>query len=216
MNDNSTKHLKSLILNITTKLNELEMITDLYQATQQLNDIKKKIEDANNEIQEINDGDLSKPLLNTLKSDEQELKVLQTKYKKQLDKWERERNRQKLISGELTGADALKAQREMGLDNIKEVDNQGLIIDSIGDIIKGANANLVNINNELQDQGEQMNRIQEKTLETETQVKQTGKIMVRMEGRAKCIQIITFIAVVVLGLFDIVWIVFLIIKNFKK
>lgn len=216
MNDNSTKHLKSLILNITTKLNELEMITDLYQATQQLNDIKKKIEDANNEIQEINDGDLSKPLLNTLKSDEQELKVLQTKYKKQLDKWERERNRQKLISGELTGADALKAQREMGLDNIKEVDNQGLIIDSIGDIIKGANANLVNINNELQDQGEQMNRIQEKTLETETQVKQTGKIMVRMEGRAKCIQIITFIAVVVLGLFDIVWIVFLIIRYFKK
>ena len=78
-------------------MNELEMITDLYQATQQLNDIKKKIEDANNEIQEINDGDLSKPLLNTLKSDEQELKVLQTKYKKQLDKWERERNRQKLI-----------------------------------------------------------------------------------------------------------------------
>ena len=215
MKDNSTKHLKSLILNITTKLNELEMITDLYQATQQLNDIKKKIEDENNEIQEIN-GDLSKPLLNTLKSDEQELKVLQTKYKKQLDKWERERNRQKLISGELTGADALKAQREMGLDNIKEVDNQGLIIDSIGENIKGANANLVNINNELQDQGEQMNRIQEKTLETETQVKQTGKIMVRMEGRAKCIQIITFIAVVVLGLFDIVWIVFLIIRNFKK
>ncbi len=214
MNDNSTKHLKSLILNITTKLNELEMITDLYQATQQLNDIKKKIEDANNEIQEINDGDLSKPLLNTLKSDEQELKVLQTKYKKQLDKWERERNRQKLISGELTGADALKAQREMGLDNIKEVDNQGLIIDSIGEKIKGANANLVNINNELQDQGEQMNRIQEKTLETETQVKQTGKIMTRMEGTAKCIQIITFIAVVVFGLFDIVWIVFLIIKNF--
>ena len=110
----------------------------------------------------------------------------------------------------------MKAQREMGLDNIKEVDNQGLIIDSIGENIKGANANLVNINNELQDQGEQMNRIQEKTLETETQVKQTGKIMVRMEGRAKCIQIITFIAVVVLGLFDIVWIVFLIIKNFKK
>ncbi len=216
MNDNSTKHLKSLILNITTKLNELEMITDLYQATQQLNDIKKKIEDANNEIQEINDGDLSKPLLNTLKSDEQELKVLQTKYKKQLDKWERERNRQKLISGELTGADALKAQREMGLDNIKEVDNQGLIIDSIGEKIKGANANLVNINNELQDQGEQMNRIQEKTLETETQVKQTGKIMTRMEGTAKCIQIITFIAVVVFGLFDIVWIVFLIIRNFKK
>ena len=46
---------KSIILNLTTKLNELELITDLYQATQQLNDIKKIIEKANNELQEINE-----------------------------------------------------------------------------------------------------------------------------------------------------------------
>ena len=103
----------------------------------------------------------------------------------------------------------------MGLDNIKEVDNQGLMINSIGENIKGANANLTNINNELQNQGEQMNRIQEKTLETESQVKQTGKIMTKMEGRAKCIQIITCFAVFIFGLFDAVWIIFLLFLHDK-
>ena len=60
-----------------------------------------------------------------------------------------------------------------------------------------------------------MNRIQQKTNETESQVKQTAKIMTRKEGRAKCIQIIAFIAVIVCGLFDIFWIIFLIVKKFK-
>ena len=103
----------------------------------------------------------------------------------------------------------------MGLDNLKEVDNQGLIIDSIGENIKVANANLVNINAELDNQGQQMNRIQEKTHETESQVKQTAKIMNKMEGRAKCIQVIAFIAIIVCGLFDIFWLVFLIVRKFK-
>ena len=127
----------------------------------------------------------------------------------------KKRREQDLLEGKLTGADALKAQREIGLENVKEVDNQGLIIDSIGENIKTANVNLTNINTELQNQGEQMNRIQEKTLETESQVKQTGKIMTKMEGRAKCIQIVTCIAVVVFALFDVVWLTFLFIHKFK-
>ena len=108
-------------------------------------------------------------------------------------------------------ADAKRAEREMGLENLKEVDNQGLIIDSIGENIKGANNNLVNINNELQNQGEQMNRIQKTTLETENEVKKTGNIMGKMERRAKCLQIITFFAVIVFGLFDVVWAIYLLI-----
>ena len=62
----------------------------------------------------------------------------------------KKRREQDLIEGKLTGADALKAQREIGLENMKEVDNQGLIVDSIGENIKTANVNLTNINNELQ------------------------------------------------------------------
>ena len=97
---------------------------------------------------------------------------------------------------------------------MKEVDNQGLMIDSIGENIKTANINLTNINNELQNQGEQMNRIQEKTLETENQVKQTGKIMTKMEGRAKCIQILTFLSVILFGLLDVAMLIFGLVKKF--
>ena len=110
----------------------------------------------------------------------------------------------------------MKAQREMGLDNIKEVDNQGLMINSIGENIKGANANLTNINNELQNQGEQMNRIQDHTNEIDSQVKQTGKIMTKMEGRAKCIQILAFLAVILVGLADVGLAIAYIIKIIPK
>ena len=149
-----------------------------------------------------------------MKSEEKDLKIYENKYKNLVDYWEKKRRQEELISGNLTGANAIKAQRELALENQKEVDNQGLIIDSIGENIKNANVNLVNINNELQNQGEQMNRIQEKTLETENQVKQTGKIMTRMEGRAKCIQILTFLAVFIFGLFDVVLVTFLLIRKF--
>ena len=119
-----------------------------------------------------------------------------------------------LKEGNLTGVDAIKAQRNMALDNNREVDHHGLIIDSIGENIKTANVNLNNINTELQNQGDQMNRIQEKTLDTEKKVKDTGKIMTRMEGRAKCVQIITFFAVIIFGIFDVVLIANLVYKKF--
>ena len=154
-----------------------------------------------------------KPLL---KIEIGDLDIYEKRYKTQKLFWEKKRREEDLRSGKLTGADAIKAQREIGLDNVKEVDNQGLMIDSIGENIKTANINLTNINNELQNQGEQMNRIQEKTLETENQVKQTGKIMTKMEGRAKCIQILTFLSVILFGLLDVAMLIFGLVKKFGK
>ena len=213
----SLDSIKHKIESIKSDFEEWSKIIELYEAEQKLKDINEKIKKTKSEIEEIQEDEssYSKPLINSLKSEEKDLEILEKKYNSQAEIWGRKRKQEDLINGKLSGADALKAQREMGLDNLKEVDNQGLIIDSIGENIKTANANLVNINNELQNQGEQMNRIQQKTNETESQVKQTAKIMTRMEGRAKCIQIIAFIAVIVCGLFDIFWIIFLIVKRFK-
>ena len=197
-------------------MDELSIIKELYEAEQKLREKEQKINRTKEEIESINeDTSISRPLLNSLKSEEKDLNIYENKYKTYVDYWERKRKQEELIRGNLTGADAMKAQREMALDNQKEVDNQGLIIDSIGENIKNANVNLVNINNELQNQGEQMNRIQEKTLDTENQVKQTGKIMTRMEVRAKCIQILTFFAVFIFGLFDVALVTFLLIRKFK-
>ena len=212
----SIENVKSLVASIKNNLDELSIIKELYEAEQKLREIEQKINRTKEEIESINeDTSISRPLLNSLKSEEKDLNIYENKYKTFVDYWERKRKQEELIRGNLTGADAMKAQREMALDNQKEVDNQGLIIDSIGENIKNANVNLVNINNELQNQGEQMNRIQEKTLDTENQVKQTGKIMTRMEVRAKCIQILTFFAVFIFGLFDVALVTFLLIRKFK-
>ena len=212
------KELKTLIERIKNnldKLNNLKNNSDCYQAEQILSDIKNYITKANNIIDEMNQNEsLTGRLLSSARAEEKDLRIYENHYREKVEMWKSVRAKQDLMEGKLTGADALKAAREVGLDNIKETDNQGLMIESIAENVKGANQNLTNINAGLNEQGEQMNRIQKTTLETESQVKQTGKIMTRMEGRAKCIQIITFLAVVLFGLFDIFWIVFLCIKKF--
>ena len=210
--------VKSRVNSIKNDLEELSTINELYEAEQKLKEIGEKIRKANSEIEDINSDESSykKPLLNSLKSYEKDLRIYEGKYQNQVQYWEKKRRQEDLVRGNLTGADAMKAQREMGLDNIKEVDNQGLIIDSIGENIKGANANLTNINNDLQNQGEQMNRIQDHTNEIDSQVKQTGKIMTKMEGRAKCIQILAFLAVILVGLADVGLAVAYIIKIIPK
>ena len=210
--------VKTRINSIKNDLEELSTINELYEAEQKLKEIGEKIRKANSEIEDINSDESSykKPLLNTLKSYEKDLRIYEGKYQNQVQYWEKKRRQEDLVRGNLTGADAMKAQREMGLDNIKEVDNQGLMINSIGENIKGANANLTNINNDLQNQGEQMNRIQDHTNEIDSQVKQTGKIMTKMEGRAKCIQILAFLAVILVGLADVGLAVAYIIKIIPK
>ena len=213
----SIKQIQDRLESIKINLDRLQKTNELYEAERIISEITEKLRVTKKQIEDFqnDESSYSKPLLNSLRSYEKDLEIYEKKFNGQKEKWEQKRREQDLIEGKLTGADALKAQREIGLENMKEVDNQGLIIDSIGENIKTANVNLTNINNELQNQGEQMNRIQEKTLETESQVKQTGKIMTKMEGKAKCIQIITCIAVVVFGLFDVVWITFLLINKFK-
>ena len=210
--------VKTRINSIKNDLEELSTINELYEAEQKLKEIGEKIRKANSEIEDIKSDESSykKPLLNSLKSYEKDLRIYEGKYQNQVQYWEKKRRQEDLVRGNLTGADAMKAQREMGLDNIKEVDNQGLMINSIGENIKGANANLTNINNELQNQGEQMNRIQDHTNEIDSQVKQTGKIMTKMEGRAKCIQILAFLAVILVGLADVGLAIAYIIKIIPK
>ena len=211
----SIKQVQDRLESIKINLDRLQKTSELYEAERIINEITDKIRVTKKQLEDFqtDQSSYSKPLLSSLRSYEKDLEIYENKLNTQKEKWDKKRREQDLIEGKLTGADALKAQREIGLENMKEVDNQGLIVDSIGENIKTANVNLTNINNELQNQGEQMNRIQEKTLETESQVKQTGKIMTKMEGRAKCIQIITCFAVVIFGLFDVVWIVFLLLRD---
>ena len=61
-----------------------------------------------------------------------------------------------------------------------------------------------------------MERIQGHVNNAESEVKQTEKIMTRMERRQKCMKIVGGCAVVILGIFDVFWLVFWLIKYFGK
>ena len=110
----------------------------------------------------------------------------------------------------------MKAEREILLDNQKQVDNQGLIIDSIQQNVKAVWTNLNNINTELDSQGQKMNRIQDKVNDTENEIKKTSRIMGKLERRHNCMKILSLIFIIIFGILDLVWPIFLFIYRFWK
>ena len=61
-----------------------------------------------------------------------------------------------------------------------------------------------------------MNRIHDHAMNANTQVKQTEKIMTKMESRQKCMKIIGVLAAILLGIFDIFLLLFFIIRRFTN
>ena len=204
--------IKEQLKSIDRQLNELKSATDLYQAKSLIEKIESLIDKINKEISEEEDDGNLQPLL---KSELNDLEIYTNNLNKLKENWRIKENIEKLKNGELEGADAEEAKRAENLDHMKQVDNQGLIVDSIANNIKDANNNLGNINAELNNQGQQIDSIQKKTNEIENQVNKAGKVMTRIEGRAKCIQILAFLAVILCGLFDAVSLGFLIKKKFE-
>ena len=109
----------------------------------------------------------------------------------------------------------MKAERDILLENQKRVDNQGLIIDSIQENVKVVGTNLNNINTELNSQGEKIDRIHERVIETEQEVKKTAKIMNKLERKQSCSKIITVIAIILFGIFDVAFGIFCLYKKLK-
>ena len=196
------KDIKKIQLDLDDLLNTIDNVDeeqdDIYRIERNIKEYNAnydKIEDRYSKLKEDieEQPDKEKPLIN------------------KLDKLKRA---SKYYDGELEGAEKMKAEREILLENQKNVDNQGLIIDSIQENVKAVGNNLTNINKELKNQDEKMDRIQEKVIETEDEIKKTSKIMSKMERRSACMKALTLIAIIVFGLFDITLLVYFLIKKF--
>ena len=174
-----------------------------------------KIEDYDNELQDSSMTSNTKPLISKLSQIKSDLEISRNKLNEKKNRWKTQYNIELLKEGKLTGADKFKTERDMILDQHKETDFQGGIVDSIASNIKDTNKNLEGINAELKNQGDQMNRIHDHAMGAESQVKQTEKIMTKMERRQKRMKICGALAVIILGLFDIVWLIYWLIKRFK-
>ena len=223
MVDSDVKSLGIQVEQFDKRVNNLNPQGDVYQNEREIKELETilsklntKIDECDGDIQDSSNQSNRKPLLNKLSQYKSDLEIAKNKLNEKKNTWKNAKNIELLKEGKLTGSDKIKTERDMLMNQHKETDYQGEIIDSIASNIKGANTNLVGINTELKNQGEQMNRIQDHALNAEAEVKQTEKIMTKMERRQKCMKIIGGLAVVVFGIFDVFWLIFFIIKKINK
>ena len=155
-----------------------------------------------------------KPLIDKLNIITKDMDNIKKKLDEKTNKLDKLKRKNKYFEGELTGTEKKKAEREIVLDNCKEVDNQGLIINDIHLNIQQTGDHLVDINNELNDQGEIIDRVHGKVLDTKEKIGKTGKVMSKIEFRNQCMKVVTLIAVIVIGIFDVVWVGYLIYRRY--
>ena len=223
VDNDAVRNLGSDVEKFDRRINSINLESDVYRNKQEFEDLERmyshlssKLEDYDSEIQDSSITSNKKPLINKLTQYKSDLEIAKNKLNEKKSRWKTQYNIELLKEGKLTGADKIKTERDMILDQHKETDYQGNIIDNIASNIKDTNKNLEGINTELKEQGEQMNRIHDNAMQAESEVKQTEKIMTKMERRQKCMKVIGGMAIVVVGLFDIVWLIFWIIKNVTK
>ena len=223
VDNDAVRNLGSDVEKFDRRINSINLESDVYRNKQEFEDLERmynklstKLDDYDSEIQDSSITSNKKPLISKLNQYKSDLEIAKNKLNEKKNKWKTQYNIELLKEGKLTGADKIKTERDMILDQHKETDYQGNIIDNIASNIKDTNRNLEGINTELKEQGEQMNRIHDNAMQAETEVKQTEKIMTKMERRQKCMKVVGGMAIVVVGLFDIVWLIFWIIKNVTK
>ena len=212
------KSLSNDIDRLKSRIERLDENGDVYQNKNDIETYEKNYNRLYEKLNDITEGDsnLEKPLISKVNQCKSDLEIISNLLNRKKEAIKKKYNIELLKGGELSGADKIKTERDMIMDQHKETDYQGNMIDSIASNIKSANNNLVNINTELKNQGEQMNRIHDHVANAESEVKQAEKIMTRMERRQKCMKIVGGCAVVILGIFDVFWLVFWLIKYFGK
>ena len=212
------KSLSNDIERLKARIERLDENGDVYQNKNDIETYEKNYNRLYEKLNDLTEGDsnLEKPLISKVNQCKSDLEIISNVLNRKKEAIKKKYNIELLKGGELSGADKIKTERDMIMDQHKETDYQGNMIDSIASNIKSANNNLVNINTELKNQGEQMNRIHDHVANAESEVKQAEKIMTRMERRQKCMKIVGGCAVVILGIFDVFWLVFWLIKYFGK
>ena len=201
--------LDKLLLNIDNVVDNQNidnMERDLQELNENYESIDNRVSRLKEDLEEQPENE--RPLLNKLKSITNDMDKFKRKIDEKNSKLDKLKRANRYFDGELEGVEKKKAKREIVLDQHKEIDNQGDLINSIHQNVKQAGNNLININNELDDQGQKMNRIHDVVLNTNEKIKKTGHVMTKIERRNQCMKVVTLIAVIVVGIFDAAWIAF--------
>ena len=220
MSDSKMKHLNNQLTKLKSQIEKFNPSDDISKDQEDMEkledlikDIETEIEEIDNEIEEDEDLQAKKPLLDKVSEQKNEFNIQKNNYNKKKDAARSAHSKELLMQGKLTGVERKKAQRDMALDQVKEVDEQGLMLNSIHDNVKGANENLTNMNVEVKKQGEQIDRIGDKVITIDKSVKKTGETMGEIERRNCCRKCSLVMGIIVLFLINIIM-VFLILAKF--
>lgn len=211
MSDSRMKHLNNQLIKLKSQIDKFNPSDDISKDEDDMEKIEDLIKDIEGELEEIDneiedDEDLKgrKPLLDKLSEQKNELSVLKNNFNKKKDEARSAHSKELLKQGKLTGVERKKAQRDMAIDQVKEVDEQGLMLDSVHDYVKGANKDLENMNVEVKEQGEQIKRIDDQVITIDQKVKKTGNVMSEIERRNCCRKCSLVLAIILLFLINII------------
>ena len=221
MSDNRMKHLNNQLNKLKSQIEKFKPSDDVSKDQEDMErieelikDIETEIEEIDNEIEEDEDLKEKKPLLDKVSEQKNEFNIQKNNFNKKKDEARSAHSKELLMQGKLTGVERKKAQRDMAIDQVKEVDEQGLMLNSIHNNVKDANKNLENINVELKQQGEQIDRIGDKVITIDQSVKKTGQTMGEMERRNCCRKFILVFGTIILILVNIIMVFLILAKLF--
>ena len=197
-------------INIEADLTEVQV--RIKETENDYNDLSKKIDECESDLsQDTNTGSL----INKLNQHREDLEIARKKLIKKKEAWSSKHSFELLQLGKLKGEERIKAQRDVIMEQHKEIDYQGDIINGIGSNVKEANQNLVNINKELKSQAQIIDNVHEKTDNMSNTADKTDEVMSKIEKRAYKLKIAGIIAIIVLGLAYIVILIVKLVKKFK-
>ena len=179
-----------------------------------LTKLEQEAEDLDSEIQDSSALSNKKPLINRLSQSKTDLDIAKRKLNEKKSQWQTKYNIELLKAGQLQGADRMKTEKDMILEQHRETDIQGDMINEIANNVKGANENLVGINSELRNQGEQIQRIHNTALDAQKDVNQADKQINQMTKRQKCMKVTAGLAIVLMAILDVFLVIFMVLKKF--
>ena len=213
MSGNKMKNLKTFLDRFKSRVEGLKATDNASQdqdeveeIEQLLKNIEDQIEDIDTEMEDDEELSSQKPLIDKLSEHKNDFNILKNKFNQKKDEIKSSHAKELLFTGQLKGIDKRKAERDVAADQVKEVDEQGQMLDSIHENVKGANVNLENMNVEAKKQGEQIDRIGDKVITMDNTVKKTGNVMTDIERRICCRKcaivsgiILIFLANIIMG-----------------
>ena len=221
MSDEDIKNFGYKVERLKNGIDSLNPSADVHETKLKIEELQKMLdnlerdgEDLDSEIQDSSILSNKKPLLNKLGQSKGDLEIAKNNLNKKKSQWQTKYNIELLKAGQLQGADRMKTERDMIVEQHKETDIQGDIINEIASNVKGANENLVGINSELRNQGEQIQRIHNTALDAQKDVNQADTKITQMTKRQKCMKIVAALAIILFGIFDVVLLVYMVLKKF--